>query len=299
MSQLTAPQRPSSYCSSPATFFAFSTIARRISCTAELNVIWLLAGTFDVMRLGPEQQQLLFDLVEAERRVRPEERTKFIVVYSVGPPGVRLIHPGWLDRARRVFEGDLEALAAEGCLYRSSSSKGSPLYHISPAGFEHYQTLKADGDAVQHQEETVRRYLASDHFQSRHPAAFQKWNEAEALLWGDDSQRSLTLIGHLCREALQEFAAALKAAPVEGASAAPAMTVTRIRAAIASKRPALGPKHAALLDALLSYWGTVSDLAQRQEHGGLKEGESLVFVDGQRLVLHTMIVMYELDSALH
>jgi hypothetical protein len=46
-------------------------------------------------------------------------------------------------------------------------------------------------------------------FRARHPTAFKKWQEAEELLWKDDSPRSFTLIGHLCGEAMQEFSASI------------------------------------------------------------------------------------------
>jgi hypothetical protein len=53
-----------------------------------------------------------------------------------------------------------------------------------------------------------------------------------------------------------------------------------------------------MLDALLAYWGTTSDLAQRQEHGAQKEGEVLTWEDSRRLVFHTAIVMVEIDRTL-
>lgn len=52
------------------------------------------------------------------------------------------------------------------------------------------------------------------------------------------------------------------------------------------------------MEALLAYWGTVSDLVQRQEHGGQKEGEPLEWEDARRAVLHTAVVMFEVDRVL-
>ena len=63
-----------------------------------------------------------------------------------------------------------------------------------------------------------------------------------------------------------------------------------VRHGVCGVRPAL--------DALLAFWGTVSDLVQRQEHGALREGEQLVWHDGRRVVFLTMTVMHEIDSAL-
>ena len=48
----------------------------------------------------------------------------------------------------------------------------------------------------------------------------------------------------------------------------------------------------------MAYWGTLSDLVQRQEHGAAKEGEPLTWEDGQRVVFHTAIVMWEIDRSL-
>ena len=58
------------------------------------------------------------------------------------------------------------------------------------------------------------------------------------------------------------------------------------------------PAVRATLDSLVSYWGAIADLAQRQEHGAQKEGEALVWEDARRLVFHTTFVMVELDRAL-
>ncbi len=45
----------------------------------------------------------------------------------------------------------------------------------------------------------------------------------------------------------------------------------------------------------MSYWGTVSDLAQRQEHAAEREGEALTADDARRVVWYSALVMYELD----
>lgn len=51
-----------------------------------------------------------------------------------------------------------------------------------------------------------------------------------------------------------------------------------------------------MLDALVVYWGTVHDLAARQEHGAAK-AVPLVAEDARRVVFQTAIVMFELDRA--
>lgn len=252
------------------------------------------------MRLEPEQLQLLIDLVEAERSVPRELREKFIVSRTMGPPGVQLIHPGWKNEERRVFEGDLETLANLGFLYSGYGWRDTPVYHVSPEGFEFYREVMSSHQApIQRAQEKVRSYVDSAHFRSRYPAAFKKWLEADSLLWVDDSAGNQTTIGHLCREAMQEFGTQLVAlSKTPSVDPDPAKTAARIRAVITAKRHSLGDKRAQFLEALLAYWGAVADLTQRQEHGGQKEGQQLVFQDGFRLVFQTMNVMYELDCAL-
>ena len=39
-----------------------------------------------------------------------------------------------------------------------------------------------------------------------YPDAWDKWSRASQLLWAADSNRQLTTIGHLCPEAVQDFA---------------------------------------------------------------------------------------------
>ena len=66
---------------------------------------------------------------------------------------------------------------------------------------------------------------------------------------------------------------------------------------IASKKN-LSEKVAAEIEALVHYFGTVSDLNQRQEHGATRESESLTPEDARRVVFHSMLVMYEVDRTL-
>jgi hypothetical protein len=147
--------------------------------------------------------------------------------------------------------------------------------------------------------DTVRSYLGSTHFQNQYKVAYQKWAQAEAALWGEDSASSLTTIGHLCREVLQEFCTALIE---EHQSPQPNVdktkTVDRLRSVFKHYQPTLGQRVTEFLDALLAYWGTLSDLVQRQEHGAAKEGEQLILEDAQRVVFHTAVVMWEIDRSL-
>jgi len=74
--------------------------------------------------------------------------------------------------------------------------------------------------------------------------------------------------------------------------------INRIRAVLNTQAQKLGSTEKAFLEALLAYWGTVSDLVQRQEHGGQKEGSPLLWIDSRRVVFQIAIIMFEIDGVL-
>lgn len=153
---------------------------------------------------------------------------------------------------------------------------------------------------TQYVEDTVLAYLDADAFQNRYPSAYQKWSRAARLLSFSDWQAQTTTMGHLVREALQEFITVqvdiYKPPDIEPDKA---KTVARLRAILNRKRQERGQRSSDFLDALLAYWGTVSDLVQRQEHGAQREGEPLEWEDARRIVFQTAVVMFEIDRALH
>lgn len=119
------------------------------------------------------------------------------------------------------------------------------------------------------------------------------------MLWGNDSQNQLTMIGHLCREAMQKFATALvDQYQLSNVDKDKAHTVARLKAVLNIQANQLGKTEKPFLDVILIYWGTVSDLVQRQEHDSLKEGIQLVWEDGRRIVFQTLLVMFEIDKSL-
>jgi hypothetical protein len=144
-----------------------------------------------------------------------------------------------------------------------------------------------------HLEGRIEEYIEEDRFRSRYPGPYDRWSSALDL-FALNPTRHATRIGHDCREALLLFANALLEAC--GGDSSQAGTVTKIRQAVALVGPGSRAVQAQL-DALVIYWTTVSDLAQRQEHGAGREGESLTIEDARRLVFQTMLVMYELDRA--
>jgi hypothetical protein len=140
-------------------------------------------------------------------------------------------------------------------------------------------------------ESQVGRYLDEDAFRLRHPDAYERW-QAAIDLFAVNPKRHATRIGHDCRESLLAFAdGALEARRVR--PKAGSGTVDKLRLLI--DRAATSHRPAELCNALVMYWGTVSDLAQRQEHGASREREALRGEDARRLIFHTMVVMFEVD----
>lgn len=240
------------------------------------------------------QRELIVTLVEAARRgkLRPG------FSYLQQPPGAapRFEHPG-LRGALSMSIGDIEELEAAGLLTHQSITAGVGSFELTTGAFSTFDQLKLEAEsAAARVEHALHSYLEAPLFRERYAGAYDAWAHASRLLWSDEPQIHYSTIGHLCREAAQQFAAVLSGAPADAASDADRpKTVARIRARLGDIQSA---STRAFCDALLAYWGTVSDLAQRQEHAGNKEGESLAFEDARRVVFQTAIVMFEIASVL-
>jgi hypothetical protein len=247
------------------------------------------------------EEKLLIELVEAERSLPRNERQYFYVAHTIGPPGVELIHPAIPRQSPRIFEGDLRTLGSYGLISIVSYDRnGIESFHITNDGFRMYdQIMKRLRHPTERIQAIIKEYLESGRFRTSYPNAYAKWAQAENLLWTDDSVSVLTTIGHLIREAMQEFAETLvNRYNPQGCTSDKSKTVARIRAVINSLAQEYGETERAFLDALLAYWGTVSDLSQRQEHGAQKVGEPLLWLDARRVVFQTAVVMFEIDNTL-
>jgi len=254
------------------------------------------ATMFRSILLAPEQKELLGQLIEASRSVPRDKRQKFFVTQTVA--GDSIVHPGLPNGSIQSYAGDVEALAREGLVALSQSAgSNTSRFDITQRGVEYYGYLRRQaGVPLQRVEQAVRSYLDADYFRRQYPVALQKWSQAEERLWISDYERELTAIGHFCREALQDFAAALvtRFQPVESPSDH-TKTVARIRAVLDQQSTRLGK---ATKELLLASWGATSDLAMRQEHGAQREGEPLRWEDARRVVFQVAAVMVELDHAL-
>jgi hypothetical protein len=252
----------------------------------------------DGVLLRPEQEDLLVTLVEAERNVPRDQREQFIYFPSMGDPS--LAHPGLPGREVSVYLGDLDVLSNAGLLNETRTRSGTRHFDIAPAGFAMYEEIKRrSGAPLEQFEEDMTHYLEADIFQKRYPRAYRKWAEATEKLSSSDSEEQFNTVGYLCREAIQEFATALverhKPSEVDKDKA---HDINRIQAVLDKNAARLGTRVSDFLEALLSYWRTVSRLVQRQVHGSQKEDRPLVLEDGRRVVFQTAVVMYEVDRAL-
>ena len=247
--------------------------------------------------LEPEQEELLVALVEASRNVPRERREKFLANES--HDGSSVLHAGFPGGEAAAYMGDIEVLARAGLLNSSRDRMGTVSFDVSPQGFAYYTRIKQrQGEGAERVQETIRDYLAAASFRQRYPEAFRKWSEAETMLWESDSAGKLTTIGHLCREAMQAFAEVLAGTHQPDKQVGDkAKTIARMRVVLDSLKDQLGSKEKPWLDALLAYWGTVTDLVQRQEHDTQREGGELVWEDGRRVVFQTAVVMFEVDRS--
>ena len=250
--------------------------------------------------LEKEQQELLVVLVEASRNVAYENRQKFMAIYRMDSRLAHLHHPGLPKDFPGAYLGDIEILARERLVNLTHSKKGTPRFDVTPQGFQHYELIKSQqGEPIERLEGEVRHYLEQHSFQKKYPNAYDKWMDAENDLWKSDSKEQLTTIGHKCRETIQLFAAALvEEFKPPDLDTDVTHTVSRIRSVLQHQSGNFGKATNSFLDALVAYWGTLSDLIQRQEHGALKEGEALKWEDARRVVFHTALVMYEVDRTI-
>lgn len=256
---------------------------------------------FDDITLEPEQKELFITICETVKKIPRDERMDMLYAkYTVGGCLIIPSMNSGITEFEDVQSADMDEFSAKGLMRIRYSIKGTPNYNISPEGFLYYEWLmKQQGAPVERIEQNIRKYLDLESFCKRYAKAYEHLKLAEEKLWASDSERHFTIIGHECREAMQEFAAKLHSDVIgEDLHADKINTVKRVRAVIEKKGAEKGTTVKPFLDALLAYWGTLSDLAQRQEHGAQKEGEPLTWEDARRLVFQTVNVMSEIDRTL-
>lgn len=260
-----------------------------------------LESKFRGILLEDSQKVLLCQLVEAFRSVLKDRREKFMVLTTLSTLQPLFKHPG-LPNGLSVYSGDYEALERESLITIevTFSNQGTKWIDITSLGFLYYKFLKRENqDRGGNIADTMRTYLEMNPFQERCPKAYQRWFEADQLLWEEESDNQCTVIGHRCREALQAFASALvdryNPPEVDSDVKHPGK---RIITVIDLFKRSLGKTKYDLLMKLVEYFGALSDLAQKLEHDGAAEKETITWESARLLVFQTLVVLYEIDHAL-
>lgn len=251
------------------------------------------------MMIQKDQAELLCCFVEASRNTQVKE--VFMASHPcLGETLGSVMHCGLPDRTVSVYLGDVEEMVDLGLLAVRYYGDHQFNFDVSTLGFQAYEEIRRDsGKPAEVVENEMTTYIRSREFQARHPSAYEKWLDADKVLWSKQTTSRSTEIGHLCREAMQEFAASLvERFGVETADANRAHSVARVKAVIDSVRASLGETVSSFLDSLLQYWGCAQDLVQRQEHAADREDEDMLWEDARRVVFQTLVTMHEVDRTL-
>jgi hypothetical protein len=162
---------------------------------------------FDSVRgvtLDERQQALLEQMVEATHKISNGDREPFIFP-SIDQADI-LMHAGLPEGHIEIVPADLRVLTREG-LFDADQRENQTNYMITPRGSLYYRYMMTRrGAPVERLTSVMHRYLDADEFRQRYPDAYTKWSRAESELWAADSDQGVTAVGHLCREAMQEFA---------------------------------------------------------------------------------------------
>lgn len=253
---------------------------------------------FSHILLEDEQKELFIRIAEAVKKIPREERCPMMCTNYGTSDGLVIfsIKSGIIEDMQDIVSGDLDTLAKQSILSFTYSPKRSKNYIITPEGFEYYEWLMSEqGKPIERIQTNIRGYLDFQDFRSGYEEAYKRIVKAEELLWSSDSPENFSIIGHLCREAMQEFADELYHKVMgERSTEEKNKDLNRIKAVIASNKSKIGDKVSVFLEAQYELWKSVNGLVQRQEHAGQKEGEPITWEDARRIVFQTINVMYEL-----
>lgn len=248
------------------------------------------------LRLLPEQEHLLYELVERERQVPRDQRTEFYFIQGMSHVLGRIHGPGPLTKATH---SELVTLSNAGLIsvisWREHRIERFALSHFAYTYYEHMKTERRQ--PLEQVESDIVGYLDFGEFPKRYQEAYQSWSEASRLLRSSSAKHHLIEIGHHCREAFREYSLALASRFCPPGISTVQNPTSRLRLIIVHLRDQIGTPHE-FLDALVEYFSQVWKLANRQEHSADKVGDSLTWEDARRLVFQTAIVMVEVDRLL-
>lgn len=245
--------------------------------------------------LEPEQEDLFIGIVEA-RRSCPRDQWDILFMIK-GFHELIITSKDCEDRRiGNIIPGDIDELISKGFLRVINETAGEQHFSIPAEGYQYYDWLmKQQGKPVERIEKQTFRYLEFEDFRKQYPDAYRKIKQAEKMLWSADKEEQFTTIGHLCREAVQDFADTLyklmMGIEYEGPKT---QTHNRIETIITEKCDS--KKVRKYLRALFDYWKAVGGLIQKQEHRAEKEKEQLTWEDTRRVVFQSVNVMNELHK---
>ena len=254
---------------------------------------------FEHIILEAEQENLFIRIVEKVRSIPRNDRMKMINIKTAAGSGLLTIpsQKSGIHEIKGFVDGDLDELSSKGFLRKSYSKKGGEKFVVSPEGFQFYDWLmKQQGKPVERIEKQTFRYLEFEDFRKAYPDAYRKVKQAEEMLWSADKEEQFTTIGHLCREAVHDFADSLYK-EVMGTEYDGPKTQTNNRVETVIAETCDSKKVRKYLRSLFEYWKAVGGLIQKQEHRAEKEKEQLTWEDTRRVVFQTVNVMVELDRA--
>lgn len=240
----------------------------------------------------PAVVDLFVALYEAHMSAR-RDRRGLMVSRTMSGTTVQTLDGGF---ARQVPDDDLHTLKRVGLIEHVQKAR----YAFNPGAGRYYEHVRSRlGCAAATVEETVQHRVAGEEFRGRYPMTTRLLNQAAATVFSEQGEHRATQVGHDVREALVAFPAELAKNLELDLEAAPDKTVQRLRELIRARAVIIGSQTTmAYLDAMAAYWGAVSDLGQRQEHGAQREDEQLTWEDSRRVVFAALALVYEVDRAL-
>lgn len=253
---------------------------------------------FEHIILEPEQKELFIRIVEKVKSLPRDDRMKMINIKTAAGGGWLTIpsRNSGIHEIKGFVDGDLDELSSKGLLRKSYGRKGGENFVVSPEGYQYYDWLmKQQGKPVERIEKQTFRYLEFEDFRKTYPEAYRKIKQAEESLWAAEKEEQFTTIGHLCREAIQDFADDIYK-QVMGSEYDGPKTHTNNRIDTVITEQCDSKKVRKYLRALFDYWKAVGGLIQKQEHRAEKEKEQLTWEDTRRVVFQTVNVMAELHK---
>ena len=251
---------------------------------------------FAHITLTTEQEDVLCRLVEAEQAASPQ-RMPFYLTRTFD--GTSITHIGLPDTQEEIYEGDIFALADADLVRVERRTPNDLTFDLRPLASKYREWLKRrQGQPIIQVEHEIRRYLDTAQFRDIYPKAYERWVNAEELIWQADAAQHTGDVGFRCRETMQAFADEIVARQglSEEVNLDKAKTIDRISVIINQCRSRLGDTASTYLDALFSLWRANTQLMQRQVHVA-EHGEQPTLEDARRLVFATLFVMTEIDRA--